>query len=80
MHGHDKRHWRLLRSKSVLHAAFAKATAAQKQTTKLKLYEETRWQVAGEAVEELRRRGGSSLVGTHICGAPQKFTGLNNVA
>ena len=34
---------------------------------KLKLDEETRWQIAGEAVEELRRYGGSRA-------APQKIS------
>ena len=53
MHGHDQGHGRLLRSKSVLHAVFAKTTAAPVQATKLKLDEETRWQIA-EAIEELQ--------------------------
>ena len=56
MHGHDQGHGRLLRSKSVLHAVFAKTTAAV-QATKLKLDEETRWQIAGEAIEELQEAG-----------------------
>ena len=55
MHGHDQGHGRLLRSKSVLHAVFAKTTAAPVQATKLKLDEETRWQIAGEAIEELQK-------------------------
>ena len=54
MHGHDQGHGRLLRSKSVLHAVFAKTTAAPVQATKLKLDEETRGQIAGEAIEELQ--------------------------
>src|SRR6516225_4963853 len=49
MHGHDQGHGRLLRFKSVLHAVFAKTTAAPIQATKLKLDEQTRWQIPGEA-------------------------------
>jgi len=37
------------------HAALRRAHVGVK---KLKLNEETRWQIAGEAVEELRRYGG----------------------
>jgi hypothetical protein len=58
MHGYDQGHGRLLRSKSVLYAAFAKTITAPIQATQLKLDEETRWQIAGEAVAELRRYGG----------------------
>ena len=55
MHGHDQGHGRLLRSKSVLYPAPAKTIPAPIQATQLKLDEETRWQIAGEAVAGLRR-------------------------
>jgi hypothetical protein len=42
MHGHDQGHGRLLLSKSVLYASFAKTIAAPTQATQLKLDEETR--------------------------------------
>jgi hypothetical protein len=42
LHGHDQGYGRLLRSKSILYAAFAKTITAPIQATQLKLDEETR--------------------------------------
>jgi len=52
-----------LRAKSVLYVAFAKSIpapiqATQIQATQLKLDEEPRYQIAGEAIEEAHRYGG----------------------
>src|SRR3974390_2175961 len=46
MHGHDQGHGRFLRSKSVLHAVFAKTAAALVQATRLEISEEVRPRLA----------------------------------
>jgi len=46
------------------YARFPQAWKVHAGRQKLKLDEETRWQIAGEAVEELRRRGGQKERGS----------------
>jgi len=50
MHGHDQGHGRFLRSKSVLHAVFAKTVAALVQATQLELSEEVRPRLAASFI------------------------------
>ena len=48
----------MTRTELMRHALSQALRRVQFGTKKLKLDEETRWQIAGQAVEELRRYGG----------------------